>query len=565
MSRFRPAGRALLVAALVSVPAAASAQAFRLDAPSLSVDGRRVGVDRAALSQDPFETLALDVPGAGTYRVAARPFDGARAVGQFDGDGLFFALDGRSVRLRSRGPILDAGAPAPAFVRLDPSADGRTRGPARLSVSGAQQTPIRLASADRRPAFTAQPVLDGDAARLRAQLDRAREQRRVLEAERDRLRAERSLTGTAGAERTAAERDRLRAERDQLAAARDRAQSERDRLAADLDAARRRADAAEQAGRQADALAARDETGRLRALVVARDETIATLQTERADRDARLAAAEAGLTEARRALYVALADRDRALAARDVALARSGPESARVGRLETERDQLAAERDRAFRERDALLAGRAAIDDDRAALAADRAALAAERVRLDAAGASTVGLAERQRLLDQIAEAQAERDALRLQVSVLQEERDALSARLDRLSADLAGARRAPAMPAAPRTAPRGTDAPGRDGAVAYLPGFDFARLRNSGLIRRRLDEAEYPRVAQTGRIDGDVLVLFETDREGRVIRTAVASPIGGGLDGLAESVVRDMHFVPPVVNGIDTGLRSQVLVRFEM
>jgi TonB family protein len=62
----------------------------------------------------------------------------------------------------------------------------------------------------------------------------------------------------------------------------------------------------------------------------------------------------------------------------------------------------------------------------------------------------------------------------------------------------------------------------------------------------------------------GDVLVLFQTDASGRVIRTAVPLPVGGGLDAVAEEIVREMRFVPPVVDGQPTGLRSQVVVRFE-
>ena len=62
---------------------------------------------------------------------------------------------------------------------------------------------------------------------------------------------------------------------------------------------------------------------------------------------------------------------------------------------------------------------------------------------------------------------------------------------------------------------------------------------------------------------DSDVLVLFQTDDTGRVIRTAVPRALGGGLDALAERIVRGMTFEPARVDGIATGLRSQVMVRF--
>ena len=60
------------------------------------------------------------------------------------------------------------------------------------------------------------------------------------------------------------------------------------------------------------------------------------------------------------------------------------------------------------------------------------------------------------------------------------------------------------------------------------------------------------------------MLVLFETDTTGRVVRSAVPAPLGGGLDALAEDLVRSMRFEPPRVDGEPAPLRSQVLVRFE-
>ena len=107
------------------------------------------------------------------------------------------------------------------------------------------------------------------------------------------------------------------------------------------------------------------------------------------------------------------------------------------------------------------------------------------------------------------------------------------------------------------------TPIPPQDGAVVTLPDFDFGRLQNPDVVQRRLSEAEYPHWATVGRVEGDVLVLFQADATGRVTRTAVPSPLGGGLDALAEDLVREMRFVPPVVNGQPAGLRSQVLVRF--
>ena len=533
MISFPHAPRTLL-AALALAASPASAQSFRLVDPTLTVDGRRVGVVGAPLAQESFGALTLSVPGSGTYRVAAQAFDGARSVGQFDGDGLFFAVDGRSVRLRSSEPILDRTAPTAAFVRFDPAGAPhdarRAQGLARVAVAPGVLDPVRRGptAPDRterrveiRTETRAERRLDSgdraEAARLRRDLDRVMAERDRLRAERDRLGAPRRGTGEPSADAThaladaTAERDRLLAERDQIAAARTQAEADRERLAADFDDARRRAAAA--------------DTDRLRADLVARDRTLVALQAESADRAARLVAAEADLTTARRALYVALADRDRALAVRDGAV--------------SARNAAIAERDAAAAERDALRASRPAPD-----------------VQID----------DRAQLLNRLAAVQAERDALALQVGVLQSERDALQARIGRTAAERTPerARELPATRDTPSAEAPSAEAPRAGSSVVSLPGFDVGRLQNFDLIRQRLDEAPYPAAAAEGRIAGDVLVLFQTDPGGRVIRTAVASPIGGGLDGFAEALVREMVFVPPVVGGLPTGLRSQVVVRFE-
>ena len=339
--------RTLLFSALIGLAAVpASAQSFRLEDPVLSVDGRRVGVVGAPLAQEAFGAFTLVLPGTGTYRVSDRPFDGARGVGQFDGAGLYFAVDGRSVRLRSAGPILGRPGPATAFVRFDATPEPGARGLARVALAGVEAPGRSPAPSDRIA-----PVPRTPAAALPA-TDRA------------------PLPG-------------------------------------------RRRESAE-----------------------------------------RFAAAE--------------------------------------------------------------------------------------------------------------------RDALSLQVAALQHERDELRARVGRLTADLdaerltTGRLAVPPQTATPRGAVPDSDpdgpAPRRGGAS--LPDFDFARLQNPDVLQRRLDEVAVP---AAGHRSGDVLVLFATDPDGNVIRTAISVPIGGGLDGLAESLVREMRFVPPVVGGMTTGIRSQVVVRFAL
>ena len=517
--------RALLLSLLVCAPAAA--QTFRLIDPALTVDNRRLGVVGAPLVQDSFGMLALSVPGAGVFRVATAPFEGASAAGEFEGTGLVFAVDGTSVRLQSASPILGDQGAAPAYVRFDavPGATTRTRssglvrasvtdtpgGTPRSNANVVRATPPRGSAPELRPVPDARAEADA----LRQTLARVAAERAALEAERDRLRAARALrpawTGGHGdteatpqAAVLAAEAERLRAERVQIAAARALAEAERARSAAQLaaslsDAARTRGSAVQTPAMSAD-------LDRLRAEVVARDQTIAVLQRESEDRRIRLAETDAALSQAQRALIA-----------------------------------MTAERDAATRQPDARHP-----DRPTARSGASPAVPASQ-------------LADRQRLLDQIAATQAERDALRLQVASLQSDRDRLSLDNVRLTARLGAEQNAPASFSSGAPSPAAqSDAP-----VASFPGFDFERLANPDAVRRRVDEAEYPRWAREGRITGDVLVLFQTDASGRVVRTAVANPIGGGLDGLAESLVRDMQFVPPVVSGVPAELRSQVLVRF--
>ncbi len=591
------AGLSALAAAALVAPAALAQSALRVVDPSLSVDGRAVGTV-GAMPVGGVGVLVIAVPGQGTYRVSDHPFAGARRAGGFDGRTLAFAADGQSVRLVSREPLLDGGASAPAFVAFEPS--GRSeRGLARLSIAG---SPAYASRMPRGPQAASPPVERDETRRLRAEIDRLTAERAALLGERARAMS----AGPAGSaaltsvtmqrDRLLAERDLLLAERARLTDARERAVADRTVLAQQLDDARRRLDASPSAGDQRQYLA---QTDALRAQIVARDQGLAVLRAERDDRTQRLVSAETELASMRQRLAAAYAERDAALAARDMALRerdtalRTGstrPDATGTAReafaardaafaqrdaLVVERDRLAAERDAAFRERDALLAEReAAFRTGGGWQGAPRAesprtetrrdvgfdALRAER---DAAVASRDGALgalgafrnEAQALRD-------ERDALALQLEALRVASDRVAS--DRVARPAAPARPAmPARPAAPQTPPSPAE-PARDGAFFFLPGFDFGRLQNPDLIQRRIDATEYPAWAAAGRLEGDVLVLFQTDPTGRVIRTAVPLPLGGGLDAIAEGLVREMRFIPPVVDGQPTGLRSQVTVRFE-
>lgn len=542
----------LLAAILLAAPLSAQTT-FRLVDPVLFVDGQRVESAGAPLVQDPFGVLMIGVPGQGVYTVSERPFAGARRAGQFDGRGLYFAAQGRSVRLVSREPLLSLDGPVSAYVAFAPS-QTQARGLARLAVAdGADgrgrrsvEPPLypapRVASGPRlqlddRPAARYNSRGDGsEVRRLRVELDRVVTDRQRLARERDQLAEQRDqaraardryagIDGhtrpdvtpradvealTSERDRLARERDRLARERDQLAAANARGESERQRLADEFASLRQRTeDAQARVGRarrtrshmtraDQDVDDLRVETDRLRDELWDRDRSLGLLREEMADRGARMPGVSSELVRVREQLAEAVASRDRALAARDAAYAQRDVASRDLGAARSESNALRAERDALGAERDAL-----AFDLDR--------------------------------LARQLGQVRA------------------------RTSAPAPTSTPTPALMTAPVTVR--TQPVGQDGAVAFLPDFDFARIQNPDVIRRRLDEAVYPRWATVGRIEGDILVLFQTDRTGRVVRTAVPAPIGGGLDGLAEEIVREMRFQP--TDG--QGLRSQVVVRFEL
>lgn len=519
--RIAPLLAAVAAAAALVAPVALAQSTFTVVAPTLSVDGRHVGTVGDASGAG--GVLVVAVPGEGTYRISDRPFGTARRAGAFHGTGLAFAADGRSVRLTSREPILERDAPA--YVQFEPSTRGE-RGMARLSLAGGP--PVALhADHPRGPRGGTAPMERGETAALRAEIDRLTAERSALLGERARRSGGADSRVFGERDALLAERDRLLAERAQLVAERGRAVAERADLAQRLVEARRQFDEARSG---TDARRFSGDADALRAQIVARDQSLALLRDERDDRTARLASLQASLT-------AALASRDAAYAARDAAFRERDA-------LRADRDRLASERDEAFRQRDALLAEREARFRPDGSVAGWQARPEAPRARPD----------------DDRDALRAERDAMRLQLEALQAERDRLAA--DRRDGDRRPAPPAVRPPLPPR--PASPAAPLRDGAFVYLPGFDFSRLRNADVIQRRLDEAEYPRGAAAGRLDGEVLVLFQTDATGRVIRTAVPTPLGGGLDALAEGIVRDMRFLPPVVDGLPTGLRSQVTVRFE-
>ena len=252
-----------------------------------------------------------------------------------------------------------------------------------------------------------------------------------------------------------------------------------------------------------------------------------------------------------------------------------------VVRLTTEVDRLTSALAQARAERDRLAELTSIQPTERASGEAERDALATELARVRSALTETSGrLRDSEESLRSLRvetdQLRHERDRLTDEASSeasLRAERDRLQAEVASLRGEISDLRQRPAPPQPP-TPPRPPAHPSQptpsaidpaSGASIVFPGFDFGRLANPEHIRQRLDAAKYPPLASRSGLAGDVLVLFQTDPEGRVIRTAVARPLGGGLDALAEELVRAMQFHPPAVGGQSTGLRSQVIVRFSL
>ncbi|MEM6325876.1 MAG: energy transducer TonB [Bacteroidota bacterium] len=328
-------------------------------------------------------------------------------------------------------------------------------------------------------------------------------------------------------ERVQADLRRLAAERDRLREERERTLQERRALAAEMERARRESDAVasranENARREARRL--REEVARLRQEVAARDATIERLTAERDDRSEQMD-------------YLRL--QVRAL-------------SAALATTEAERDQALQERDDAPTNRSAVAALQAELDETRAERDRLAALTAAQRPDTDRLNALTRRLTEAERTVERLT---AERDAIEAQLEASERARLGLEAERARREDEQTIA----------EPDPRRTEREPADGPPARIsfPSFDFGRLLNPAEVERQVEAATLPPRAVASGLRGEVLVLLQTDATGRVIQTAVPRPIGGGLDALAEDLVRTMQFRPPRVRGLPTGLRSQVLVRF--
>ena len=369
-----------LLLVITASPSASAQLAFELADPLVVIDGERQRVEGAPLRQRAFGALLVEAPGWGTLRISDAPFSGARRAGDFDGTRLVIVLGGRSLRLRSSTPLLNADAPVPAYVRLETDAGMPTSGPVRLGLAGTPDT-----------AAPFRPIDAGD--------PREAPSRQLAPGDRQLV-------------------DDPTPERSDPPITEPPAEVEPDRPALQPTPG---------------------VTARLRAQI-------------------------AVITAEQDGLRVALADAQR-----------------------------------------------------------------------------------------EIANARRERDDARLRLGPLRAERDALRRDRDRLRGELARIQTAPPAP------PNGELATSR----LSLPDFDLARLDNPEAIRARLADTPYPEWAVASRLGGDVLVLFQTDTRGAVVRTAVPRPIGGGLDAIAEEIVRAMRFRPVRADGQATRLRSQVVVRF--
>ena len=568
MSRLAPLACCGLLAA--ALPATARTP----EAPIVIVEGMRVDPARTTLVRAADGTVALRLPDRRAFTISPEPAPGARLAGEFVGSRLVFAVGGVSVRVRADARFQPGTASVPAYVRegvservaprgrspRGPSATApapAARGEAALQSEVARlRTDVTRLAAERERLADAQRQRAADGTRLQQQVAELQAEVAALAQEREALARDRDAVANDRA-RLRAEQSALReqiealdrrlaqtdAERRQLVAALADALDEREALAREFEAARRRAADAEQraaamrTGAQAD-----------------RDGVRTALREAEADRD-RLRAALVARDAAADAFAAERTDRDRQIRALQDELAR-----VRASRVSAPQGQLAAEADRLRGEADRLRA-------DAARLADELAEVRGERDRLAELSAVAPG-----------APADADLSALRASLAALQTD-------LAAAQADLAGTREAlraseqARADLADEAARLGAEVQRLNGALlsrpaapayggdlmptAMLPGFDLGRLANADAIRARLAEIEYPRWAALGRIQGDVLVLFQTDAAGRVIRTAVPQELGGGLDDLAEALVREMVFVPVTVGGQPTGLRSQVVVRF--
>ena len=391
-------------------------------------------------------------------------------------------------------------------------------------------------------------------------------------------------------ERISAERDRLSHEQDRIIRERDAvldAQSALATASARLNAEQRpstmppahRAPARERSGQPTDTpndtdatvRQIRSEVGQLRA----QTETV-TLETERllAERNrlrTELAAQQEALARAR-------AERAQALMAQqqpDDALAPLQTDADRlrsdIARLSSEVQVLRRERAQRAAERDSLsaLPGPDTRDRRPRTFTADeptpnasprlQARLATAESERDAYAVTIAAMRrENEETADQVRVLNAEivrarQDYERLQADreQLARERDALHREAEQLRGALLNGAGAPAA------------APARGGGTIALPGFSYDRLQNAAEVRDLVERTPYPARAQSNRTGGDLLVLFVTDAQGRVVETAIDRTLGDGLDALAEQIVLAMRFIPPVVDGQPTALRSQVVVRF--
>jgi len=70
-----------------------------------------------------------------------------------------------------------------------------------------------------------------------------------------------------------------------------------------------------------------------------------------------------------------------------------------------------------------------------------------------------------------------------------------------------------------------------------------------------------YPQAAADAEVEATIDVLVDIDAKGEVIRVEVARWAGFGLDDSTVKTVQQLHFFPPMRNGVPVPLR--VLLRY--
>ena len=89
------------------------------------------------------------------------------------------------------------------------------------------------------------------------------------------------------------------------------------------------------------------------------------------------------------------------------------------------------------------------------------------------------------------------------------------------------------------------------DQAEATFPGG------NDSLFRVIYNKLVYPEAAIAANVQGEILLSFNVNFDGKVSRLSVISGVGNGIDELVSEIIKGLTFEPAKMNGV--AFRSQV------